>query len=122
MDKLIEVCCVCGFVHRDDREPAVRQAKLHYHWKPANGEPIITIGASNYRIHATICAEHVVMMGWNPVAMWAEALANAKATPPKYYNRGYNIGWSSNNAITRQWDQWADACARYVELNFREVR
>jgi hypothetical protein len=30
--KLIEICFVCGFVHRDDRA-GVRQHKLHYHFQ-----------------------------------------------------------------------------------------
>ena len=46
---LIEICCKCGFVHRDDRypKPENKQQKLHYHWMPAKKEVV----KNNYTIH-----------------------------------------------------------------------
>lgn len=68
-DMLIEQCCVCGYVHRDDRE-LYRSKKSHLHWAPNpneekyNGETVITWEheghpESPYQItlHATVCAE-----------------------------------------------------------------
>ncbi len=55
--KLIEICCKCGFVHRDDRhsKPLHKQKKLHYHWMPKNNEII----KNNFLLHSTICASCV---------------------------------------------------------------
>lgn len=59
----IAICCVCGFVHQDDRF-GIRQFKLHYTW----GEPIS--GRQGYFYHKTICAgctgiESFSIMEWH---------------------------------------------------------
>jgi len=49
------MCCVCGFIHRDDRividNKPYRAYKPHYHWTPKGGE----LQLDNIRYHATVC-------------------------------------------------------------------
>jgi hypothetical protein len=74
---LVEICCVCGFVHRDDRIQH-RARKAHYHWTPRIGETV----CNGIMLHATVCAEccdeHTRVVDWR---VFYEARA---ATPPQY--------------------------------------
>jgi len=56
--RLVEICCHCGFVHRDDRF-GVKQHKFHYHWEVA---PAVII--SDIHVKPTICATCLDHMGW----------------------------------------------------------
>jgi hypothetical protein len=52
--KIIEMCCVCGFIHRHDlMEPPVRSYMPHYHWIPDHGEYVTP---NNVCYSAIICA------------------------------------------------------------------
>ena len=65
---IIEICCKCGFVHRDDqnRGPSrTRSVKLHYHWMPENNEKV----KNGYYLQATICASCIEPDG---MVDWAE--------------------------------------------------
>jgi len=76
---LIEICCKCGFVHRDDRhKPNHKQKKLHYHWMPENNEK----EKNGYTLHATICASCVERDG---MIDWVEYDDQRKKTPSEYY-------------------------------------
>jgi hypothetical protein len=73
---LLEMCCVCGFVHKDDRK-SYRAYKPHYHWIPAEGE----LSYEDLTLHATIC---VACCGLD----WKEFFEQKKLTPAKYYVKG----------------------------------
>ena len=75
---LIEICCKCGFVHRDDRHSVSKQRKLHYHWMPENNEK----EKNGYTLHATICASCVERDG---MIDWVEYDDQRKKTPSEYY-------------------------------------
>jgi hypothetical protein len=75
---LIEICCKCGFVHRDDRHTTLTQRKLHYHWMPENNEK----EKNGYTLHATICASCVERDG---MIDWVEYDDQRKKTPSEYY-------------------------------------
>ena len=79
-NKLIEICCKCGFVHRDDRYPRLfnKQKKLHYHWMPKNNEVI----KNNFILHATICVSCVED---NNLVDWKIYNEQRNNTPKKYY-------------------------------------
>jgi hypothetical protein len=49
---LYEMCCKCGFVHKDERVK-YRAYKPHYHWMPLEGE----VNKDGLLLHATLCAE-----------------------------------------------------------------
>lgn len=49
---LLEVCCRCGFVHKDSRrDPVYRAYKPHYQWNPPQGERIV----NGVTLRAVIC-------------------------------------------------------------------
>ena len=77
-ENLIEICCKCGFVHRDDRQSVPTQKKLHYHWMPENNEK----EKNGYTLHATICASCVERDG---MIDWVEYDDQRKKTPSEYY-------------------------------------
>jgi hypothetical protein len=77
-ENLIEICCKCGFVHRDDRHSVPTQKKLHYHWMPENNEK----EKNGYTLHATICASCVERDG---MIDWVEYDDQRKKTPSEYY-------------------------------------
>lgn len=89
MTRLLEMCCYCGFVHRDDRI-AYRAYKPHYHWHPPRGEKII----QNVLLHATICAACTKEVDWGLIgAVYKEFekavnfhlfLAQKRSTPAAY--------------------------------------
>jgi hypothetical protein len=83
---LVEICCKCGFVHRDDRHPKPdnKQKKLHYHWMPAKKEVV----KNNYTMHATICVSCVED---NNTINWELYNLQRIITPEKYYiSTSYN--------------------------------
>ena len=106
--KLIEICCQCGFVHRDDRHvrPLHKQRKLHYHWLPKQGEVV----KNGFTLHATVCAsclEHP--MNWK---MYNE---QRKKTQPKYYVKtSYNATIPDKYRYT--FDALYSAQAAYFEV------
>lgn len=72
---LLEICVLCGFVHRDDRTQT-RQRKPHYHWAPEAGEEIV----QGNTIHATVCISCVE----SPI-QWLGYATARKDTNEKYY-------------------------------------
>ena len=76
---LVEMCCRCGFVHKDDRiiidNKPYRAYKPHYHWTPEDGE----VKQDDITFHATIC---VACCGES--IDWDEFYEQNKKTPPKY--------------------------------------
>ena len=78
--KLIEICCKCGFVHRDDRHefPINKQKKLHYHWTPNQKE----IVKNNFTLHATIC---VACVEGDNLVNWKIYNEQRQKTPNEYY-------------------------------------
>lgn len=81
--KLIEICCMCGFVHRDDRHRELhnKQKKLHYHWMPMYKGKLQELVVQNYTLHATIC----VACANNNVVDWKTYAEQRINTPAKYY-------------------------------------
>lgn len=51
---LVEICCRCGFVHKDSRimvgDKVYRAYKPHYHWSPPD-----KVKRDGYTYHGTIC-------------------------------------------------------------------
>jgi hypothetical protein len=77
---LVEVCCKCGFVHRDDRiRLGYRCYKPHYHWTPVNGARI----QDGFKLHATICVGCV-----QESIDWAEFFEQKRLTPERYQVKG----------------------------------
>lgn len=72
---LIEICLICGFVHRDDRTKT-RQKKAHYHWIPKKGE----ISFRGNVIHATVCVSCI-----ESNIDWSKYSEARKNTPDKFY-------------------------------------
>jgi hypothetical protein len=73
---LLEVCCKCGFVHKDGRlDPVYRAYKPHYHWTPEKGK-LVKDGVT---LHATIC---VACCSIGP--FWQEFFSQKKLTPEQY--------------------------------------
>jgi hypothetical protein len=73
---LLEMCCKCGFVHKDDRfgDKSYRAYKPHYHWHPDSGELVL----DGLTIHATICVACCDSVNW------VEFFEQKKLTPEKY--------------------------------------
>jgi hypothetical protein len=80
---LIEICCKCGFVHRDDRHSLPKQRKLYYYWMPENNEKV----KNGYTLHATICASCIEPDG---MVDWSEYDEQRKKTPIEYGATSYN--------------------------------
>jgi hypothetical protein len=76
---LIEICCRCGFVHRDDRTK-YRSLKPHYHWTPESA--LVKDGT---KLHATICASCV---GMGTEIDWKEFFEARALTPQRYRVEG----------------------------------
>lgn len=76
---LIEMCCKCGFVHKDDRikidGKSYRAYKPHYHWNPPEGK----LKQDNITLHATICVSCC-----SDELDWNEFFEQKKLTPEKY--------------------------------------
>lgn len=79
--KLIEICVLCGFVHRDDRTKT-RQRKPHFHWTPKAGEETVRGSV----IHATVCVACLS----HPVDWTKYALARAKTDDLYYIPDSFN--------------------------------
>jgi hypothetical protein len=80
---LLEICCKCGFVHKDDRilvgNKAYRAYKPHYHWTPVTGE----LTHDTTTLHATLC---VACCGES--VDWKEFFEQKALTPEKYRVKG----------------------------------
>lgn len=80
---LLEICCKCGFVHKDDRivvgGKPYRAYKPHYHWTPETGE----LKKDDVTLHATICAGCC-----EEQIDWKEFFEQVKKTPEKYKVKG----------------------------------
>jgi hypothetical protein len=81
---LLEICCKCGFVHKDDRiivdTKPYRAYKPHYHWTPVAGE--LTQG--DIILHATLC----VACCSDSSVDWKEFFEQKARTPEKYKVKG----------------------------------
>jgi hypothetical protein len=92
---LLEICCKCGFVHKDDRivqgTVPYRAYKPHYHWSPDERTE------NGITLHATIC---VACCG--DVIDWKEFFAQKKVTPPHY-----RVQHSLNAPLPSQFMEWA---------------
>jgi len=69
---LLEVCCRCGFVHKDART-GYRAYKPHYHWFPDGG----AVTHNSIILHATICVACLSMD-------WKEFFTQKALTSPEY--------------------------------------
>ena len=100
---LLEICCACGFVHKDDRitvnDKAYRAYKPHYHWIPKTGEAY----HNGLTLHATMCVACVS----EPIN-WKEFFEQKNTTPKKYYVKG-----SLNAPLPEQFIEWASGL--YIE-------
>jgi len=80
---LVEICCKCGFVHKDARiligDQPFRAYKPHYHWTPMDGELI----QGSVVLHATLCAACC-----EGQMNWKEFFEQKRLTPAKYYVKG----------------------------------
>ena len=76
---LLEICCKCGFVHRDDRiivgTKSYRAYKPHYHWTPTSGERM----HEGIVLHATVCVGCC-----SDSINWKEFFEQKRQTPEKY--------------------------------------
>jgi hypothetical protein len=76
---LVELCCVCGFINRDDsiviENKPYGAYKPHYHWKPKGGK----LKLDDITYHATVClgscGDHI---------NWEEFTRNGVSTPLRY--------------------------------------
>ena len=72
-EMMLEMCCRCGLVHRDDRiftahGIVYRAYKPHYHWRPPQGETTL----NGVLLHATICAACTLDFSEMGGAMYAQ--------------------------------------------------
>lgn len=96
---LIEICCICGFVHKDSRillgeNIRYRGYKPHYHWIPESGE----LERDGLTLHATLC---VACCG-QPID-WKEFFEQKKMTPEKYV-----VKFSLNAPLPNRLLAWAN--------------
>ena len=100
---LIEMCCMCGFVHRDDRivvdGKPYRAYKPHYHWTPATGE----VEKNGYTLHATVCAECLWSV-YTGAMNWKEFFEQKNKTPEKY-----RVNGSLNAPLPERYVEWASS-------------
>jgi hypothetical protein len=94
---LVEMCCKCGFIHKDDRimigDKAYRAYKPHYHWTPADGE----LKDGDLTFHATVCVACCDYVDWK------EFYEQKKKTPEKY-----KVKYSLNAPLPDRLLSWAD--------------
>jgi hypothetical protein len=78
---LLEICCKCGFVHKDDRIQVggkpYRAYKPHYHWSPQE------LTQNGITLHATVCVACC-----DKTIDWKEFFEQKKLTPEKYRVKG----------------------------------
>jgi hypothetical protein len=109
---LIEICCKCGFVHKDSRividTKPYRAYKPHYHWIPTTGE----IQHDGFRLHATLCAACCSSDSID----WKEFFEQKSKTPEKYWVKG-----SLNAPLPERFIEWASGLymeqARYFQFD-----
>lgn len=97
---LLEMCCICGFVHKDDRI-SYRAYKPHYHWVTEEK----TTGSLT--LHATVCAtcispnntgrRHLDSSHW-------KTFFDAKALTPEHFKVQYSL----NAPLPAAYFRWAD--------------
>jgi len=108
---LIEMCCKCGFVHKDDRVMVggkpYRGYKPHYHWTPKTGK----VKKGDITLHATVC---VACCSEN--VDWKEFYEHKKTTPEKY-----QVKYSLNAPLPDRLLPWASELyteqCKYLELD-----
>lgn len=88
MSSLVEVCCVCGFVHRNDLT-GERYAKAHYHWRLFGRQNDLATDTSQVELHATVCAKCLDEIEPSPRrrSIWRRFMPALAATP-SYYRKG----------------------------------
>jgi hypothetical protein len=100
---LIEICCRCGFVHRDDRIQ-YRAYKPHYHWIPKEN-----LFSTNYMLHATMCASCVT----DPID-WNEFFKQKAITPEKYKVAGSLNAPLPDKYLVRASELYLEQCKYFV--------
>ena len=107
---LLELCCRCGFVHKDDRillgEKPYRGYKPHYHWTPLDGELLL----EDLRVHATIC----VACCSDPID-WNEFFEQKAKTPERYQVKG-----SLNAPLPQQFLEYANELYTLQVKHFKD--
>lgn len=96
---LIEICCKCGFVHKDSRiilgeNICYRAYKPHYYWIPESGE----VQHDGVTLHATICVACS-----SETIDWKEFFEQKKTTPEKYA-----VKFSLNAPLPKTLLPWAN--------------
>jgi len=94
---LIEICCKCGFVHKDERilidNKSYRTYKPHYHWTPLFGETKY----GDVTLHSTIC-----LACCSETIDWKEFYEQKDKTPEKY-----RVKYSLNAKLPDRLFSWA---------------
>jgi len=105
---LVEICCKCGFVHKDDRiiidNKPYRAYKPHYHWIPFSGELV----TNNITLHATLCVACC-----SPSIDWKEFSEQQNLTPDKY-----KVRYSLNAPLPERFIEWASELYSYQAKYF----
>ncbi len=108
---LLEVCCKCGFVHKDSRirigEKPYRAYKPHYHWTPTSCE---VVKKDDVTLHPTICVACC-----DESINWKGFFEQKAKTPEQY-----RVKWSLNAPLPEGLIQWASDMyaeqAKYFEF------
>jgi len=78
---LVEICCRCGFVHKDSRiivgDKVYRAYKPHYHWSPPD-----KVTRNSVTLHATICVACCSQLSAS--VDWKEFAEQQRLTPEQY--------------------------------------
>lgn len=98
---LVEMCCKCGFIHKDDRikigDKAYRSYKPHYHWTPVDGE----LKDGDLTFHATVCV--ACCDTYYEYVDWKEFYEQKNKTPEKY-----KVKYSLNAPLPDRLLSWAN--------------
>ena len=94
---LVEMCCICGFVHRDARIN-YRAYKPHYQWAPEYVKQ-----KNGVTLNATIC----VACCKKPID-WEEFYIQKKKIPETY-----RIKWSLSAPLP---DQYLEMATKYYQI------
>ena len=110
--KLIEICCKCGFVHRDDRikRPMNKQKKIHYYWLPNKGEVV----KNTFTLHATVCVSCVDI---DNSVNWKVYNEQRKKTPIQYYMK-----FSYNALLPEHLHPWKFKMEQIIHKNSRSIK
>ncbi len=111
LQMLLEVCCKCGFVHKDSRirigEKPYRVYKPHYHWTPTSCE---VVKHGDVTLHPTICVACC-----DESINWKAFFEQKDKTPEQY-----RVKWSLNAPLPEGLIQWASDMyaeqAKYFEF------